>query len=81
MEEINWSFVKSCDKVIGELAYEDMLRAQPKKRSKTGNIHPYSLSQNTQYLQDTKNAYTQGKITEEEAKHIFLRQKMCGNAI
>jgi len=81
MDNINWEFVKGCDKLIGELAYQDMMHAQPKKRSKSGKVHSYSLSQNTQYLQDTKNDYTGGKITEEEAKAIFLRQRICGNVI
>ena len=80
-ENINWSFVESMDKVIGKLAFADMLAAQPKNRKIGSKIKPYSLSQNTQYIKETKDNYVKGSITEEEAKAIMLRQKLCGNAI
>jgi hypothetical protein len=58
----------------------NMLKAQT-KHGKHGKINPYSLSQNTIYILETKNDYINGKITEEEAKSIILRQKLCGNII
>ena len=41
----------------------------------------YSLSANTKYLLETKKAYQLGSIAEEDAKSIFLRQKLCGNVL
>lgn len=79
--DINWSFVKSCNEIIAKLSYEDMLNAQPKNRKVGSKIKPYSLSQNTIYILETKNKYVKGEITEEEAKAILLRQKLCGNII
>ena len=78
---INWNFVKSCDDVIAELSYKDMLARQPKNRKMGDKIKPYSLSQNTLYILKTKEEYLKGIITEEEAKAILLRQKICGNVI
>ena len=77
---INWDAVKGMDKTIGECAFLDMKKAQPKK-PKFGKVYPYSLSANTIYLQETKNRYVSGEITEEEAKVIFLRQRTCGNVL
>lgn len=81
--KINWVFVQSCDKLIGELAYADMLAhrnklSKAKQRNYKGG---YSLSANTEYMLETKKAYTAGEIDEEEAKAIFLRQKLCGNVL
>jgi len=81
MDNINWEFVKSCDNLIAKLAYSDMIQAQGKNRKVGSKIKSYSLSANTQYLQDTKKDYCNGIITEEEAKAIFLRQKLCGNVL
>jgi len=80
MDNINWDAVKGMDKTISELAYQDMIAVQPGRRIGR-KVKPYSLSQNTVYLLETKNDYTQGRITEEEAKTIFLRQRICGNAV
>ena len=80
---INWLFIESCDKVIGELSYQDMVSHKSKlSKAKQQNYKGgYSLSENTHYLVDTRNDYLKGKITEEEAKAIFLRQKLCGNIL
>ena len=78
---INMKFVESCNKVIAELSYQDMLAKQPKNRKSNDRIKPYSLSQNTIYILETKQNYINGSITEEEAKTILLRQKLCGNVI
>ena len=78
---INWQFVKSMDDLIGKLAYEDMLVAQPNRRKPTSRIKPYRLSENTLYVLETKNNYLNGVITEEEAKTIILKQKLYGKAI
>jgi len=81
MNNINMTFINGCNKTISELSYQDMLKAQPKNRKAMTKIKHYSLSQNTLYLLETKQAYIKGDITEEEAKTIFLRQKMSGNVI
>lgn len=78
---INREFIKSCDDVIAELSYKDMLASQPKNRKPNSKIKPYSLSQNTLYILEIKKDYINGIITEEEAKAILLRQKLCGNVI
>lgn len=81
--KINWSFIQSCDKLIGELAYQDMLNHRNKlSKAKQKNYKGgYSLSANTEYLLKTKKDYVSGIINEESAKAIFLRQKLCGNAL
>jgi plasmid maintenance system killer protein len=80
---INKSFIEMCDRVIGELSYQDMMQHKSKlSKAKQRNYKGgYSLSQNTQYLLETKIDYINGKITEEEAKAIFLRQNVCGNVL
>jgi len=80
---INYLFLESCDKVISKLAYTDMQNhrktlSKAKQKNYQGG---YSLSANTQYLLETKKEYIAGKIDEEEAKAIFLRQKLCGNVL
>jgi len=81
--KINQLFIESCDKLIGELAYTDMVNhkktlSKAKQRNYQGG---YSLSANTQYLLETKKAYIAGTMSEEESKAIFLRQKLCGNVL
>jgi len=80
---INWNFIKSCDKVIGELSFADMMSHKQKlSKAKQRNYKGgYSLSANTEYLIEVKNDYMNGKITEEYAKGMFLKQKLCGNAV
>lgn len=80
---LNSGFLAMCDRVISACSFQDMMQhknklSKAKQRNYKGG---YSLSQNTLYLLETKNAYINGEITEEEAKAVFLRQNVCGNQI
>ena len=83
MTKTNELFIQSCNKLIGELSYIDMLthRKTLSKAKQKNYKGGYSLSMNTKYLLETKKAYQEGTMSEEEAKAIFLRQKLCGNAV
>lgn len=75
MSEVNWEFVKGCDRLISELALNDWKNRKNKRKNN------YTLSANTEYLLNTKKDYVAGKIDEETAKAIFLNQRLNGNAI
>ena len=74
---MNRQFLAMCDRIIAEHAYADMFR----HKKRTGKRAGYSLSPNTEFLLDVKKAYLAGEISEEEAKAVFLKQRLFGNLV
>lgn len=81
MNDISWLFVESCNKVIAKSSDADLQTEMKNRKIKfASKIKRYSISENTKHLIEVRDDYVNGKISEEEAKAVFLSQKLNGNA-